>query len=184
MSRTVTSQSSQPSVSASNKPADLFQKCRDFTRADEVKAAGFYPYFRAIEENEGPVVMIEGRKIIMAGSNNNLWLTAPPKVKEAPTQARVKNAAKLIVTDGVFSTTGEIVDLPDLVRIAEKHNAKILVDDAHAIGVIGKGGRGTASHFGLGETVDMVMGTFSKTFASLGGFVVGGERTLNYLKHH
>src|SRR2546426_9881325 len=71
-------------------------------------------------------------------------------------------AAKLIVTDGVFSTTGEIVDLPNLVRIAEKHNARILVDDAHAICVVGKGGGGTASHVGLGETVDMVMGTFSK----------------------
>src|SRR2546426_2079375 len=87
MSRTVTSQSSQPSVSASNKPADLFQKCRDFTRADEVKAAGFYPYFRAIEENEGPVVMIEGRKLIMAGSNICLGLTGHPKVKEAATKA-------------------------------------------------------------------------------------------------
>jgi len=62
---------------------DLFQKCRDFTRADEVKAAGFYPYFRAIEENEGPVVQIEGRKVVMAGSNNYLGLTAHPKVKEA-----------------------------------------------------------------------------------------------------
>src|SRR2546422_8430587 len=82
MSRTVTSQPSQPSVNTSNKSADLFQKCRDFTRADEVKAAGFYPYFRAIEENEGPVVMIEGRKIIMAGSKNYLGLTPHPKGKE------------------------------------------------------------------------------------------------------
>ncbi len=265
---------------------DLFQKCYDFTRADEVKAAGFYPYFRAIEENEGPVVQIEGRKIIMAGSNNYLGLTAHPKVKEAAKKAVEKygtgcsgsryltgtldlhyeledrlakfmgkeacllfstgyqtaqgiiptlvergeylvtdkdnhacivagsmmakglfadvvrykhndmedlervisrlpiHVPKLVVTDGVFSTTGEIVNLPDLVTISKKYNARILVDDAHAIGVIGKGGRGTASHFDLEDEVDLTMGTFSKTFASLGGFVVGEERIINYLKHH
>ncbi|MBI1806720.1 MAG: pyridoxal phosphate-dependent aminotransferase family protein [Ignavibacteria bacterium] len=265
---------------------DLFQKCWDFVRADEVKAAGFYPYFRAIEENEGPVVQIEGRKIIMAGSNNYLGLTAHPQVKEAAVQAVEKygtgcsgsryltgtldlhndlevrlakfmgkeacllfstgyqtaqgiiptlvqrgeylitdkdnhacivagymmakgmfadfvrykhndmsdlerviarlpfHVGKLIVTDGVFSTTGEIVNLPALVAIAKKYNARILVDDAHAVGVIGKGGRGTASHFGLEDQVDLTMGTFSKTFASLGGFVVGDERVINYLKHH
>jgi 8-amino-7-oxononanoate synthase len=265
---------------------DLFQKCWDFTRADEVKAAGFYPYFRAIEENEGPVVQIEGRKIIMAGSNNYLGLTAHPKVKEAAIKAvqhygtgcsgsryltgtldlhyqleerlakfmnkeacllfstgyqtgqgiiptlvqrgeyvvtdkdnhasivagymmakglfadfvrykhndiqdleRVisrlpKEVGKLIVTDGVFSTTGDIVNLPALVEVAKKYNARVLVDDAHSIGVIGKGGRGTASHFGLENEVDLTFGTFSKTFASLGGFVVGNERIINYLKHH
>jgi len=267
------------------KPIDLFEKCYTFTRADEVKAAGFYPYFHAIEENEGPVVQIEGRKIIMAGSNNYLGLTAHPKVKEAALNAvrkygtgcsgsryltgtldlhcelearlskffnkeacllfstgyqtaqgiiptlvqrgeyvvtdkdnhacivagymmakgmfadfvRYKHndmndlerviarlpleAGKLIVTDGVFSTSGDIVDLPSLNRIAKKYNARILVDDAHAVGVIGKGGRGTASHFGLDGEIDMTMGTFSKTFASLGGFVVGEERVINYLKH-
>ncbi len=286
MSRTAATEPAKPVLSEKKKAIDLFQKCRDFTRADEVKAAGFYPYFRAIEENEGPVVRIEGRKVIMAGSNNYLGLTAHPKVKEAAIKAvekygtgcsgsryltgtldlhyelesRLANfmgkeacllfstgyqtgqgiiptlvqrgeyvimdkddhaclvagtlmakgmfadvvrykhddmadlervitrlpaeAAKLIVTDGVFSTTGEIVDLPDLVRIAKAHNAGVLVDDAHAIGVIGQGGRGTASHFGITDKVDMVMGTFSKTFASLGGFVVGEERTINYLKHH
>ena len=273
------SEEAQPAV-------DLFQKCLEFTRADEVKAAGFYPYFRAIEENEGPVVKIEGRKTIMAGSNNYLGLTAHPKVKEAAAKAVEKygtgcsgsryltgtldlhyelearlakfmgkeacllystgyqtaqgiiptlvqrgeyvvtdkdnhacivagymmakgmfadfvrykhndmpdmervlsrlpiHVGKLIVSDGVFSTSGEIVNLPDLVAIAKKYNARILIDDAHAIGVIGKGGRGTASHFGLEDEVDMTMGTFSKTFASLGGFVVGNERVINYLKHH
>lgn len=267
-------------------PVDLFEKCYAFTRADEVKAAGFYPYFRAIEENEGPVVQIEGRKIIMAGSNNYLGLTAHPKVKEAGKKAIEKygtgcsgsryltgtldlhyelearlakyleaqacllfstgyqtnqgviatlvqrgeyvvtdkdnhasivagvmmakgmfadfvrykhndmndleraisrlplEAGKLIVTDGVFSTSGRIVNLPDLVDVAGRYNARIFVDDAHAIGVIGKGGRGTASHFGLEDKVDLTMGTFSKTFASLGGFVVGTERVINYLKHH
>ena len=274
------------SAEAMTPAVDLFQKCVDFTRADEVKAAGFYPYFRAIEENEGPVVRIEGRDIIMAGSNNYLGLTAHPKVKQAAIKAVEKygtgcsgsryltgtldlhnelearlakfmgkeacllfstgyqtaqgiiptlvqrgeyvvtdkdnhacivagymmakgmfaeivrykhndmqdlervisqlprHVGKLIVTDGVFSTSGEIVDLPDLVTIAKKYNARILVDDAHAIGVIGRGGRGTASHYDLDDEVDMTMGTFSKTFASLGGFVVGKERVINYLKHH
>lgn len=272
---------------------DLFDKCRNFTRADETKAAGLYPYFHAIEESEGPVVRIEGRKIIMAGSNNYLGLTAHPKVKEAAIKAVQKygtgcsgsryltgtldlhvelerrlaifmgkedcllfstgfqtaqgiiptlvepgefvvsdkdnhacivagnliaNGAgtlvdkdaqtvvrykhndmkhmetvisklplevpKLIVSDGVFSTSGEILDLPNMVKVAKKYNARILVDDAHAVGVIGKGGRGTASHFNLENEVDMTMGTFSKTFASLGGFVVGDRSVINYLKHY
>jgi 8-amino-7-oxononanoate synthase len=286
MSQPVGTHTKTPATETSKETTDLFQKCYDFTRADEVKAAGFYPYFRAIEENEGPVVQIEGKKVIMAGSNNYLGLTAHPKVKEAAIKAIEKygtgcsgsryltgtldlhyelearlakymgkescllfstgyqtaqgiiptlvqrgeylvtdkdnhacivagymmakgmfadfvrykhndmadlerviaklppHAGKLIVTDGVFSTTGEIVDLPNLVAIAKKYNARILVDDAHAVGVIGKGGRGAASHFGLEDQVDMTMGTFSKTFASLGGFVVGEERIINYLKHH
>ena len=272
---------------------DLFDKCRTFTRADETKALGLYPYFHAIEESEGPVVQIEGRKIVMAGSNNYLGLTAHPKVKEAAIKAVQKygtgcsgsryltgtldlhvelearlakfmgkedcllystgfqtaqgiiptlvepgefvvsdkdnhacivagnliangagalvdkdaqtvvrykhndmkhlelvlsklpmEAPKLIVSDGVFSTSGEILDLPNMVKAAKKYNARILVDDAHAVGVIGKGGRGTASHYGLEKEVDLTMGTFSKTFASLGGFVVGDRSVINYLKHH
>jgi 8-amino-7-oxononanoate synthase len=265
---------------------DLFNKCYEFTRADEVKAMGVYPYFRPIEENEGPVVQIEGRKIVMAGSNNYLGLTAHPKVKEAALEAVRKygtgcsgsryltgtldlhieleerlakffgseavllystgyqtaqgiiptlvqgkseyvvsdrdnhacivagqimakgltanlerykhndmedlervlsklpvDAPKLIVSDGVFSTGGEIVELPKLVELAKKYNARTLIDDAHAVGVIGKGGRGTASEFNLEKDVDLTMGTFSKTFASLGGFVAGPERVINYLKH-
>lgn len=264
---------------------ELFTKCFEFTRADEVKAAGLYPYFRPIEENEGPVVQIEGRKVIMAGSNNYLGLTADPRVKEAAIKAIEKygtgcsgsryltgtidlhiqleeklakffgkeacllfstgyqtaqgiiptlvqrgdyvvsdkdnhacivagnlmakgatadvvrykhndvvdlervikklpaDAGKLIVSDGVFSTGGEIVNLPEMVRIAKEYNARLLIDDAHSVGVIGKGGRGTASEFDLVDQVDMTMGTFSKTFASLGGFVVGPERVINYLKH-
>ncbi len=265
---------------------DLFQKCYDFTRADEIKALGMYPYFRAIEENEGPVVQIEGRKVVMAGSNNYLGLTADPRVKEAALKAvekygtgcsgsryltgtldlhieleekmakffgkesvllfstgyqtaqgiiptlvqrgevvisdkdnhacivagnlmargatadllrykhndmndleRVlskvdKDQGKLIVSDGVFSTGGEIVDLPKLVEFAKAHNARILIDDAHSVGVIGEGGRGTASEFGLVDQVDLTMGTFSKTFASLGGFVAGDAKVVDYIKHH
>lgn len=265
---------------------DLFKKCYEFTRADDIKAMGFYPYFRPIEENEGPVVQIEGRKVVMAGSNNYLGLTAHPKVKEAAIKAVQKygtgcsgsryltgtldlhveleyrlakffgteavllystgyqtaqgiiptlvnrgeyvvsdrdnhacivagqmmakgstadlvrykhndmadlervlqklpiDAGKLIVSDGVFSTGGEIVNLPQLVSLAKKYNAKTLIDDAHAVGVIGKGGKGTASEFNLENGVDLTMGTFSKTFASLGGFVAGKERVINFLKHH
>jgi len=265
---------------------DLFQKCFNFTRADEVKAAGFYPYFRTIEENEGPVVRIEGRDIIMAGSNNYHGLTTHPKVKEAAINAVKKygtgcsgsryltgtldlhirleeklaefigkeavllfstgyqtaqgivptlvnkdeyiisdkdnhasiiaanmmakgafakffrykhndiedlervikqvpfDTPKLVVSDGVFSTTGEIVELKELVRISKENNARILIDDAHSTGVIGVGGRGTASEFGLDKDVDMIMGTFSKTFASLGGFVGAKKEVINYLKHH
>lgn len=264
---------------------DIFEKCYAFTRADEVKEAGLYPYFHAIEENEGPVVHIGGKKIIMAGSNNYLGLTAHPKVREAAIEAvnkygtgcsgsryltgtldlhikleeklaeflgfeavllfstgyqtalgaiaalaskgdyvvsdkenhaciisgallakggfadfvRYKHndmadlekvlsklpagTPSLVVTDGVFSVTGEIVNLPEMLEVAHKYGARVLVDDAHSVGVIGKGGRGTASHYGLTEKTDLVMGTFSKTFASLGGFVAGPERVINFMKH-
>lgn len=266
--------------------ADLFEKCYNFTRADEVKASGLYPYFRPIQENEGPVVQIEGRKMIMAGSNNYLGLTAHPRVRQAALDALNKygtgcsgsryltgtidlhieleeklskflgfestllfstgyqtalgtistlalrgdyivsdkenhacivngavmakggfaefvrykhndmedlervlktipeSAGKFIVTDGVFSVTGEIVNLPELIEVAHKYGARVLVDDAHSVGVIGVGGRGTASHHNVTEKTDLVMGTFSKTFASLGGFVSGPERVINFLKHH
>lgn len=265
---------------------DLFEKCFSFTRADDVKAAGLYPYFHPIEENEGPVVRVEGREMVMAGSNNYLGLTAHPDVKEAAVKAIEKygtgcsgsryltgtldlhieleerlakflgfesvllfstgyqtalgvisalvlrgdyiisdkenhacivngamlakggfaefkrythndmqdlehvlksipdKAGKLVVTDGVFSVSGEIANLPGIIEVAKKYNARVLVDDAHSVGVIGEGGRGTASHYGVTDQTDLVMGTFSKTFASLGGFVAGPERVINYLKHN
>ena len=264
---------------------DIFKKCHEFTRADDIKAMGIYPYFRPIEANEGPVVQIEGKRVIMAGSNNYLGLTGHPQVKEAAIKAVEKygtgcsgsryltgtldlhielesrlakffnteavllfstgyqsaqgviptlvqrndfvisdkdnhacivagtlmtkgamgglvrykhndmddlektvsklpeDAGKLIVSDGVFSTGGEIVELPRLVEIAKKYGARIMIDDAHSVGVIGKGGRGTASEFNLEKDVDLTMGTFSKTFASLGGFVAGTERVINFIKH-
>ncbi len=265
----------------------LFDKCYDYKRADEVKSAGIYPYFRPIEESEGPVVQMAGKQIIMAGSNNYLGLTAHPKVKEATANAlkiygtscsgsryltgtiplhieleeklaafvgkesallfstgyqtsqgviqplvkrndtifsdrdnhasiqagnfiakgsigtniiRYKHcnmadlerklaslpleAGKFIVTDGVFSTFGNIAEVDKIAALAKKYNAKTLVDDAHAFGVIGKDGRGTPSAFGVEDDIDLVMCTFSKTLASLGGFVAGEERIINYLKHH
>jgi 8-amino-7-oxononanoate synthase len=265
---------------------DLFTKCYEFTRADEVKASGLYPYFRSIEESEGPTVQIEGRKVVMAGSNNYLGLTADPRVKEAAINAIKKygtgcsgsryltgtidlhvqleekltkfmekeavllfstgfqtaqgiiptlvhrneyvisdrdnhasivagnliaksgtafiqryrhndmkdlkrilekigtESNKLIISDGVFSTYGDIVDLPSLNQLAKKYNAKILIDDAHAIGIIGKNGKGTASEFNLTDEIDMTFGTFSKTFASLGGFVAAKAKVIDYIKHH
>ncbi|MCL4126868.1 UNVERIFIED_CONTAM: hypothetical protein GTU68_033106 [Idotea baltica] len=90
----------------------------------------------------------------------------------------------LVVVDGVFSTFGEIAPLDDINKLANKYNAQTLVDDAHAFGVIGEGGKGSASHFGLENDIDLTLCTFSKTLASIGGFVVGDERVINYLKHH
>jgi 8-amino-7-oxononanoate synthase len=266
---------------------DIFKKCFDYDRVEYVKQAGLYPYFKAIQDNDGPTVHIDGRKMIMAGSNNYLGLTADPRVKAAAIAAIEKygtgcsgsryltgtldlhielekrlakflgfedvllfstgyqtalgtisaiagrgdyiisdkenhaclisgamlaksglaefkrykhndmedlervlsslpdKGGRYIITDGVFSVTGEIVNLPPIVELAKKYGARIMVDDAHSTGVIGVGGRGTTSHFGLtSNEVDMVMGTFSKTFASLGGFVGGPERVINYIKHH
>ena len=94
------------------------------------------------------------------------------------------NSIKLIVVDGIFSMEGDIVKLPELVKLAEKYNATIMIDDAHSLGVLGKGGSGTASHFGLTNKVDLIMGTFSKSFASLGGFIASDKEIINYIKHN
>jgi 8-amino-7-oxononanoate synthase len=91
--------------------------------------------------------------------------------------------AKLIVTDGVFSMEGDIADLPEITRLAHKHEARVMVDDAHSIGVLGEHGRGTAEHFHLEDKVDIIMGTFSKSFASLGGFIAADEEVIHYIKH-
>ena len=91
---------------------------------------------------------------------------------------------KLIVVDGIFSMDGDIANLPEITRLAEKYDATVMVDDAHAIGVLGKNGSGTASHFGLTEKVDLIMGTFSKSLAALGGFIASDFEIINYIKHH
>ncbi len=95
----------------------------------------------------------------------------------------VGERAKLVVVDGVFSMEGDVANLPEIVPLAKKHKARILVDDAHGIGVMGKHGRGTCEHFGLESEVDLIMGTFSKSFASLGGFVAGEAKVISYIKH-
>lgn len=94
------------------------------------------------------------------------------------------SSMKLIVVDGIFSMEGDIVRLPEIVELAQKYNADIMVDDAHALGVIGEQGRGTASHFGLTDKVSLIMGTFSKSFGSLGGFIAGSNTVIDFLKHN
>lgn len=91
---------------------------------------------------------------------------------------------KLIVVDGIFSMEGDIINLPEVVRLSDKYKASIMIDDAHSLGVIGHNGSGTASHFGLTDKVDLIMGTFSKSFAALGGFIAGDKEVINFIKHN
>lgn len=95
-----------------------------------------------------------------------------------------KPGGRMIVTDGVFSMSGHVADLPGIVELARKYEARVAVDDAHATGVLGEGGRGTPEHFGLENEIDLIIGTFSKSFASVGGFVSGPESVISYVKHH
>ena len=260
----------------------IFDKCYRFTRAEEVQELGMYPYFTPIEEVKGNKVKINGKEIIMVGSNNYLGLIDHPKAIKAAQEAMVrygvatcgsrflngtldihvelerrlakfmrKDAAlafstgfqtnqgiistivgrgdavitdnmdhasiidacrlsygnvckfkhndmedlervlssldervgKIIIVDGVFSMEGDLSNLPAIVKLAKKYNSRVMVDDAHGIGVMGKNGRGTAEHFGVEDDVDLIMGTFSKSFASLGGFVVGDKKVISYIKH-
>lgn len=94
-----------------------------------------------------------------------------------------KDVGKMIVVDGVFSMEGDLANLPEIVGLAKKYDARVMVDDAHGIGVMGKNGRGTAEHFGVEDEIDLIMGTFSKSFASLGGMVVGNKKVISYIKH-
>lgn len=260
---------------------DLFEKCRKYTAAKEVMAAGFYPYFRVVESEQNPEVTVEGKKMIMLGSNNYLGLTSHPKVKEAAIEAIKKygsgcagsrflngtldihvkledklakffrkdaaltfstgyqtnlgiissiagkddvlvidkldhasiidacrlsfaevkkfkhsdmgslefvlkecgDRCKLVVVDGVYSMEGDIAPLPSIVKLCKKYGARLMVDDAHGVGVLGKTGRGTAEHFGLEKEVDILMGTYSKSMASIGGFVTANEDVIHYIKH-
>ena len=260
---------------------DLFDKCRQFTRAREAMEAGYYPYFIPLDHTEGTEVVINGKRLIMIGSNNYLGLTTHPKVRQAAMdavrqygtsctgsrflngnlmlhkemEARLaayvgKEAAlvfstgfqanlgaisalvgrgevvitdredhasiydgcrlafgemkrfrhsdmadlekvlqssgdvgKLVVVDGVFSMGGDIAPLPEIIPLCKKYGARLMVDDAHALGVLA-GGRGTGHHFGMNDDVDVIMGTFSKSFASLGGFLAGDEDVMHYIQHH
>ena len=102
---------------------------------------------------------------------------------EKKLQVAPSDAPKLIVVDGVYSMEGDIAPLPRMVELCEKYNASLMVDDAHGLGVMGENGRGTANYFGLTDKVDLIMGTFSKSFGSLGGFIAGDHEVINYLKH-
>lgn len=96
---------------------------------------------------------------------------------------KVEDKSKLIVVDGIFSMEGDIANLPEITKLAEKYHAEVMVDDAHSIGVLGEKGSGTSNHFGLTDDIDLIMGTFSKSLASIGGFIAGDENMLHYLKH-
>jgi len=267
----------------------IFDKARDLMAPDalisSVIASGLYPYFRAIKRNEGTRAIVDGREVIMAGSNNYLGLATDPRVKEAAemaikqygtgcTGSRFLNgtldihieleerlaafmgkqacvlfstgymtnmgviqgiatkgdlifsdkdnhacivagtqvsaadtwrfrhddinhlrrllrkadqerpgAGKLIVTDGVFSMSGRIARVPELVEVATEFDAALMLDDAHAVGVIGPGGRGSASYFELLDEVPLTTGTFSKSFSSLGGFAVGDRDVIEHIRH-
>ena len=261
---------------------DIFDKAYSWTDADEVRERGLYPWFLPLEDTEGTEVVVDGRKILMIGSNNYLGLTTDPRVRQAAidavkrygtscTGSRFLNGTLalhqeaearlaafvgmeaalvfstgyqvnlgtisamigrgdvvvldkddhasivdgalmalgdirrfshndmdhldrvldkidddtgvLVVVDGVYSMGGDVAPLPDIIPIVKRHGARLMVDDAHSIGVMG-GGRGTCAHFGVTEDVDLIMGTFSKSFASLGGFIAGEAKVMDYIQHH
>lgn len=261
---------------------DIFDKIGKFRRANELREAGLFPYFKALGAQEGNEVVVDGRRMLMVCSNDYLGLSQDPRVQQAGMPAleefgtsctgsrflngtlglhealeldlaeflnkeaaltfstgflgslsvlaalagrhdvmyfdrenhaslydgarlsygklakfrhgdldhlrfllerdRDKEIGKLIVTDGVFSMSGEIADLPAIVELAREYGARVLVDDAHSTGVLGPDGRGTAEHFGCEKEVDLIVGTFSKAFASVGGFVGGSAGVVDFIK--
>lgn len=263
---------------------DIFDKAFSFTRADEAMEAGVYPYFKPISSHNGGTVIVDGREMVITGSNDYLGLTQDPRLAAAAAgvsggygtsctgsrfltgtltlheelerrladflgagavltfstgflgslsvlsalvgrrdilyfdrenHASLYDGARLsfgtlrkyrhndleglerllardvgrpggrmIVTDGVFSMSGHVADLPGIVGLASEYGARVAVDDAHATGVLGETGRGTPEHFGLEDEIDLIIGTFSKSFASVGGFVSGPRAVVDYVKHH
>ena len=261
----------------------LQEKLSKYDAPQKAMAAGVYPYFRPISSEQNTEVLMNGKKVLMFGSNSYMGLTNHPKVIEAAVEATKKygtgmagspflngtldihkqlearladyvgkedamlfstgfgvnlgvvstltgredyvildeqdhasiiegrrlsmskylkykhndmeslenqlkrcepDKVKLIVTDGVFSMEGDVANLPKIVELAKQYNAAVMVDEAHGIGVFGKGGRGTCDHFGVTKDVDLIMGTFSKSFASLGGFIATDKVITNFLRHH
>lgn len=126
--------------------------------------------------------IIEGRRLSF--SNQFKYKHNDMESLETQLQKCAPDKIKLIVTDGVFSMEGDVANLPEICRLAKKYNASVMVDEAHGIGVFGEGGRGTCNHFGLTNDIDLIMGTFSKSFASLGGFIACDKEVANYLRHH
>lgn len=262
---------------------DVFDKCREYTRAQDLRNEGVYRYFRRIGSQQDPVVTIDGKELIMLGSNNYLGLASHPEVKQAAIDAigrfgtgcagspflngsltlhgaleekladfmkkpaalifttgfqvnlgvlscllgrhdtvfldnldhaciidgarlglakQVKfrhndaedleqkilltpaDRGRLIVIDGVYSMEGDLAPLPAIVDVKKRHNARLMVDDAHGVGVMGAHGRGTAEHFGCEDDVDLVMGTFSKSLACVGGFVAGDSVVIDFIRHN
>ncbi len=262
--------------------ADVFDKAYEWKEARVARVSGLYPFFKAIAENAGTEVVIDGKKTIMVGANSYLSLSTHPKVKAAAVaavqrygasccgsrfangtlelheelerklakhmrkesalcfttgfttnlgtisamlgrhdiaisdrgnhaslmdglqltfadslkykhndmadlekklQAADKDAGKLLITDGVFSMEGDLADLPGIVALKKKYGFRIMVDDAHGLGVMGKNGLGTGEHFGLHDEVDLIMGTFSKSFGSIGGVIAGERDVVDWIKH-
>ena len=260
----------------------LQKKLSLYTAPQDARAKGVYPYFTPISSEQNTEVIIEGKKVLMLGSNSYLGLTNHPKIKEAAIAAIKKygsgcagspflngtldihiqlenelaefmhkdgvmlfsagfqanagtipcitgrndyvlfderdhasiiegkqltfattlkyrhnnvedlervlqkcpiDASKLVVTDGVFSMEGDVANLPEIKRLCDQYDATLMVDEAHGLGVFGSEGRGTCDHFGILEGTEIVMGTFSKSLASIGGFVATDKETLNYMKH-
>jgi 8-amino-7-oxononanoate synthase len=157
-------------------------------------------YSTGFQVNLGVISALVGRDDYVLGDKSNhasivegclsatgKFLRFPHKdmrALESRLQTIDPEAGKLIVVDGVFSMEGDIIQLPELCRLARHYGAAVMVDDAHSIGVLGKMGAGTANHFGLSNQVNLIMGTFSKSLASLGGFIAGDADTIDYLKHH
>jgi 8-amino-7-oxononanoate synthase len=261
----------------------LQDKLSKYRLPQEYMAKGVYPYFREIDSAQDTEVMMDGKKVLMFGSNSYMGLTHDPRIIEAAiaatrkygtgcagsrflngtldlhvelerelaefvgkdealvfptgftvnegviaclcdrndyiicddrdhasivdgrrlsfaTQLKYKHndmealerelqkckpeSVKLIVVDGVFSMEGDLANLPEIVRLKEKYNASIMVDEAHGMGVFGKQGRGVCDHFGLADKVDLIMGTFSKSFASIGGFIAADKDTINWVRHN
>ena len=259
----------------------IFDKCKAYVDPQKIRDVGLYPYFRVIQSQQDPEVVMNGKKVVMCGSNNYLGLASHPKVKEAAAQAvqkygtgcagsrflngtldihveleeklagffrkegalvyatgyqtnlgvistlvgrgdvalsdrqnhasivdgcrlsygslkkfkhndpedlerlleNEKDRDKLVIVDGVFSMEGDIAPLGDIVALKKNHDFGIMVDDAHGIGVLGKTGRGTAEHFDVEDDVEVIMGTYSKSLASIGGFVAASSDIIEYLKH-
>lgn len=261
----------------------LQQKLAQYQEPQKAKAAGIYPYFRAIDSEQDPEVLINGKKVLMFGSNCYTGLVNDPRIKEAAIEATRKygtgcagspflngtldlhkqleariaeyigkedvmiystgfgvnlgvvsaltgredyilwdeqdhasiiegrrlsyskcfkykhndmasleqqlkkcapDKVKLIVSDGVFSMEGDTANIPEIVRLAKEYNASVMIDEAHSIGVFGNGGRGLVHHYGMADDVELIMGTFSKSFASLGGFIATNKEITNFLRHH
>jgi len=262
---------------------DVFDKCRGFERPALARAMGLYPFFRAISSGQDPVVTMDGKPVVMLGSNNYLGLASHPEVKAAAQAAIAKygtgcagsrflngtldlhveleerlavfmrreaaltfptgfqvnvgvlscllgrqdtaildaldhacivdgarlgfgkvwkfrhndvadlekkliaapsDRGRLIVVDGVYSMEGDVCPLPEIAGLRERYDARLMVDDAHGLGVFGEHGRGVGEHFGVEGEIDLVMGTFSKSLASIGGFVAGDAQVIEFIKHH
>ena len=261
----------------------LQEKLARYDAPQKAKAAGVYPYFRPISSEQNTEVLMDGKKVLMFGSNSYMGLTNHPKVIEAAVEATRKygtgmagspflngtidlhrnfehriaeymgkedamlystgfgvnlgvvstltgredyiildeqdhasiiegrrlsfsnylkykhndmesleaalrkcdpDKVKLIVSDSVFSMEGDVANIPEMVRLKKEYNATLMIDEAHGIGVFGEGGRGVVHHYGATDDVDLIMGTFSKSFASLGGFIATDKEITNYLRHH